>query len=205
MWKAITMMAVISQVGCAGSRAQDAETDGDVADRIGLAALPPDTAARSGETPERTAPPRDDAEILGSINARDANLIEASTLATEKASGNDARAFAAEVLESHQESLTRGGDLAKALQLSRELPPDSAMARRQREVMDQLSLLSGAAFDRVYVQYVHDFHEAELRKLTGSQAPVAQHPQVKAFVAERIPALRTHLETAATWIAANRQ
>lgn len=205
MWKAITMMMVMSQLGCAGSRAQDAETDGDVADRTGLDALPPASADRPDATPERTPPPVGDAEILGSINARDANLIETSTLATEKASGGDVKTLAAEVLKSHQESLTRGGELAKALELSRELPPDSAMARQQREAMDQLSLQSGAAFDRTYVQYVHDFHEAELRKITGSQAPAAQHPQVKAFVTNRIPSLQAHLATAAAWLAANPQ
>jgi putative membrane protein len=144
-----------------------------------------------------------DAEILGAINARDANLIEVSTLASTKASSGEVKAFAADVLQDHQRSLTRGGELAKELGLSRELPADSAMARMQVEVMDRLSLLSGAAFDQAYVKYVLDAHDAEIIKVTRQHAPAAQDASIKAYVAERLPALRVHQTTATTWLGAH--
>jgi predicted outer membrane protein len=144
-----------------------------------------------------------DAEVLGAINARDANLIEVATLAAEKAGSGEVKSFAAEVLATHQRSLTRGADLAKELQLSRELPPDSAMARMQDEKMDELSLLSGADFDRVFMKYILDAHDAELRKVTGEQMPGAQHDAVKTYVSERLPSLRSHQATASAWLAAN--
>ena len=145
-----------------------------------------------------------DAEVLGAINARDANLIEASTLANTKASSAEVKAFAGTILADHQRSLTRGGELAKELNLSRELPPDSAMARKQEELMDQLSIATGAAFDRAYVQYILDAHVAELDKLTKTYLPGAQHASVKAYVNERLPQVRAHLATAERWLAANR-
>src|SRR5690606_6574099 len=101
-------------------------------------------------------------------------------------------------------SLTRGNDLAKQLDLSRELPPDSAMARMQVESMDQMSVLSGAAFDHAYVKYIFDAHEAEEPKVTRHQA-AAEHPSVKEFVTDRIPSLRAHLATARSWLAAHPQ
>lgn len=145
-----------------------------------------------------------DAEVLGAIGARDANLIEASTLASTKASSAEVKSFAAEVLQSHRRSLTRGAELAKQFNLSRELPPDSVMARTQSQKMDEMSLLSGAAFDRVYMQYIMDTHEAELVKASQEHVPGSDHPEVKAFATERLPSLRAHQTTASTWLAANR-
>lgn len=146
-----------------------------------------------------------DAEVLGAVGARDANLIEAAKLASTKASGDDVKRFAADVLASHERSLTRGAELAKALDISRVLPADSAMARMQTTKMDELSLLSGAAFDRVFVQYVFDAHDAEISKVIGPLQSQARHATVKAFLDERLPELRSHHTTASTWLAANRQ
>lgn len=144
-----------------------------------------------------------DAEVLGAINARDANLIEAATLAGEKAGSREVKSFAAEVLEAHQRFLTRGAELAKALQVSRELPPDSVMARTQDQKMDELSLLSGAAFDRVFMDYIVKAYEAELSKVTREQVPGARDAAVKAFASERLPVLRANQATAAAWLAAH--
>jgi predicted outer membrane protein len=146
-----------------------------------------------------------DAEVLGAINARDANLIEASTLASTKASSGEVKTLATQMLEDHRRSLTRGGDLAKELNLSRELPSDSAMARKQEQLMDQLSLMSGAAFDSTYVRFLYDSHAAEVEKLNQTYLPGAQHPSVKAFVSERLPQLRAHLATAERWLASQRE
>lgn len=145
-----------------------------------------------------------DPEVLGAIGARDANLIEAAKLATTKASGADVKTFAGAVLDLHEQSLTRGADLAKALNVSRTLPADSAMARMQETKMDEMALLSGAAFDRVFVQYVYDAYDAEIGKTLGPLQAQAQHATVKAFLTERLPALRTHYATASAWLAAHR-
>ena len=146
-----------------------------------------------------------DPEVLGAIGARDANLIEAAKLATTKAGSAEVKSFAAEVLASHERSLTRGGVLAKELNLSRTLPADSAMARLQTTKMDELSLLSGAEFDRVFVQYVYDAHDAEVSKVIGPLQAQAQHASVRTFVSDRLPELRAHHATAQTWLAAHRQ
>jgi putative membrane protein len=162
--------------------------------------------ALPGMTPmPRSAPaPRvaDDAEILGAINARDANLIEASTLASTKARNGEVKTFLADVLEDHQRSLTRGAEIAKELNLSRELPPDSAMARMQEQEMDALALLADAAFDRSYMEYVLKAHDAEVEKVAAYER-TAQHPTVKAYVTARLPSLRAHQTTARAWLAAN--
>jgi predicted outer membrane protein len=144
-----------------------------------------------------------DAEVLGAINARDANLIEACTLAGQKAGSREVKSFAAEVLQAHQRFLTRGAELAKALQLSRELPPDSTMARMQEQKMDEMSLLNGAAFDRSFMDYIVKAYDAELSKVIREQVPGAQDAAVKTFAAERLPFLRSHHATATAWLAGN--
>lgn len=204
MWNAMIATMVLLQLGCRGSRAEDASSNDDLdAPPITTQTLQSTPAVDTARVPAQPSRQPGDAEILGAINARDANLIEASTMAKEKAGGADVQSLAAELLDSHGKFLTRGGELAKQLQLSRELPPDSMMARTHAEAMDRLSLLSGAAFDQAYVRYVLDAHQAEARKVTAMYLPGASDPAVKALVADRLTALRAHQEAASTWLAAH--
>lgn len=201
MWQVIMAAAVVVQLGCADSRGQDATTDTTLTIQADALAQPTDTTIATTATPAPNPPVQSDAEILGAINARDANLIEAATMAKDKAASADVRSFATDILASHQRSLTRGNELAKALNLSRELPPDSAMARKQSATMDQLSLSAGAAFDRVFVEYLRESLAAELAKFNERYLPSAQHADIRAFVTERMEPTRAEQARAAAWLA----
>src|SRR5512141_3196253 len=108
----------------------------------------PTAGPKAGPTPAPAVVQRSaDGAVLGAIGARDANLIEAAKLATTKATGPNAKAFAATVLKAHQASLDAGTRLAKQLGVARLLPADSVMARQQVAAMTKLNVLSGVAFD----------------------------------------------------------
>jgi putative membrane protein len=159
----------------------------------------PAGAASPGAAAVRTT----DGAILGAIGARDANLIEAATLARTKAQSAAVKSFAGDVLRDHQRSLTRGAALATQLQVTRLLPADSAMVRTQRAQMVLLDSLSGAAFDRAFVQFVVDDHAAAILKVTRTQLPQARHADVVALVRSRLPGLREHQVMGQAWLAAN--
>ncbi|MEO5798723.1 MAG: DUF4142 domain-containing protein [Gemmatimonadales bacterium] len=142
----------------------------------------------------KVMPRTGDAVVLGTIGAADANMIEASTLAGTKASTAAVKSYAAGVLKDHQKSLTDGANLAKALNVTRVLPADTAMARAQKRAMDNLNLLSGAAFDRAYVRYTVDAHDALLKKDVAALPAKAERPEVKMFLADRQKMLRMHDE-----------
>ena len=146
-------------------------------------------------------PRTNDGSVLGAIGARDANMIEVAKLATTKASNGEAKSLAALVLKDHQLSLTAGANLAKELHITRLLPADSAMARAQVDEMAALNALSGAAFDRAFVQFIVDDHKAAIVKVTGVEPALATRASVKAFVRRRLPTLQAHQLAAEKWLA----
>lgn len=144
----------------------------------------------------------DDGTVLGAIGARDANIIEVTKLASTKAGGS-AKALADLALKDHQRSLTEGAKLSKELKIPRLLPADSVMARAQVDEMAALNALSGAAFERAFVQFIVDDHKAAIIKLTGVELAQAKRASVKAFVRKRLPMLRLHQAEAEKWLAAH--
>ena len=145
----------------------------------------------------------DDGAVLGAVGARDANLIEVAKLASTKAIGPSTRSFAAAVLKVHQRSLTVGTNLTKQLGITRLLPADSVMARKQVEVMAKLNTVSGAAFDQAFVQFVVEDHKAAITRLNGPLLAQATRAQVKTFVRQRVPIFKAHLVTGEKWLAAH--
>jgi predicted outer membrane protein len=141
-----------------------------------------------------------DGTVLGAIGARDANVIEVAKLATTKASGASAKSLAAAVLKAHELSLTAGTKLAKQLGLTRVLPADSVMARAQVTTMAELNVLSGTAFDQAFVQFIVTDHKAAITLLNGTLLAQAKNPQVRTFVRQRVPILKSHQVTGEKWL-----
>jgi putative membrane protein len=144
-----------------------------------------------------------DATVLGSIGAADANAIEVGTLAEAKASAGAVKALAATLREEHERSLTAGTALAKQYRITRLLPNDSAMARRQVRVMVELNTRSGASFDRAFVEWVVANHQALLSKDEQLLQSERTRAAVKRFLGDRLPMLRRHVATAEAWLVAN--
>jgi len=162
----------------------------------------PTVGPKAGPTPTPAVVQRtDDGSVLGAIGARDANLIEVAKLATIKATGASTKSFAATVLKAHQLSLTAGTKLAKQLGVTRLLPADSVMAREQVEGMAKLNVLSGTAFDRAFVQFVVDDHKAAITRLNGPLLAQAKRSQVRTFIRQRVPILKSHQVMGEKWLA----
>lgn len=166
--------------------------------------VPPPAPPAAGPVPhpqpvKRTA----DGTVLGTIGAADANEIEAAKLATTKASNGDVKAYAAQMLHDHQQSLATSTGLAKDLNIALLLPADSAMAREHTREMAELNVLSGSAFDKAYVQFVISAHKAMIVKANGPLLTQATRPQVKEFVRQQLPIMTTHKETGEKWLAAH--
>lgn len=174
-----------------------------VAEILGLLLLVQPGAPAGAPSPGAAVVRTADGAILGAIGARDANLIEAATLATTKAQDAAVKRFAADVLRDHQGSLTRGAALATELQVTRLLPVDPAMARAQLAQMVLLDSLSGAAFDQTFVKYVVDNYDAAIRRATDTQIPQARHANLKVFLQERQRVLLERQAVGQAWLAAN--
>ena len=166
----------------------------------GTAAAPPVSAVSRPVVPQSHA----DATVLGTIGAEDANEIEVATLA--KAKDEQRRC---QVLR--HAPAARPPAIADQRHQSREAPwyhPGSCrriprwrhgpMPRRMKE----LNVLSGAAFDKAFMQYEADGHKAAVAKDSVLIAQ-ATRAAVKGFVRSLLPIHATHQDIAAKWLAAH--
>lgn len=144
-----------------------------------------------------------DGMVLGLIGAVDANEMEEAKLAATKASASEVRALATTEVKDHQLSLQTGARLAKQFSIARLLPADSAMAREHVVEMAQLNTLTGAAFDKAFVENTVADHKATIAKINGTLLAAAKRPQVKAFVRALLPQLMAHQQAEEKWLAAH--
>ncbi|MBE9168501.1 DUF4142 domain-containing protein [Pleurocapsales cyanobacterium LEGE 06147] len=69
------------------------------------------------------------------------------------------------------------------------------ISEQDRNVMDRLSELSGAEFDRQYMQHMVEAHTKDV-SMYQRQAEQGEDPELKAFAAETVPILQEHLQLA---------
>lgn len=141
-----------------------------------------------------------DGVVLGSTGASDANVIEAATLASTKATDPAVRALATDGKADHEKALTESNNLAKRFGIKRLLPNDSVMARMQTTTMKELNRLSGAAFDQLFVEFMVDIHKRELAKERGPLAAETLRPEVKVFLEAHQVMVLKHLQAGERWL-----
>ena len=66
---------------------------------------------------------------------------------------------------------------------------------KAKSTLDRLSKLSGAEFDREYMQAMVDDHKEDVSAFENASQK-AKDPDVKKFASEHLPTLKTHLEIA---------
>lgn len=164
---------------------------------------PPQTDTRDGSAPQPTVvvpPPAAAVETLGDAHVieviRTANNgeIEQARLAATKAKDARAKKLAAMMLKDHGEANTKADAIAKKLALE---PRPSTLrdsldadAKKATAAMDALS---GAAFDKAYVDAQVAEHQAVVDAIESKLLPSAQAPEVRAFLEEVRTKVAHHL------------
>ena len=84
--------------------------------------------------------------------------VELGTLAKDKASSRDVKGFAQRMVDDH----SKAGDELKAIAQRKNLTWPSALPADAVALKDRLSKLSGAAFDRAYIDAMVNGHREVL-------------------------------------------
>lgn len=115
--------------------------------------------------------------------------VELSQLALKKAQNPEVKNFAQKMVADH----TKANNELKALAAKKNvtLPTETDAAHRAK--LNQLEGLSGADFDRAYVETMVSDHEATVQ-LFEKQASEEADPELKAFALKTLPNLKMHLE-----------
>lgn len=118
--------------------------------------------------------------------------VESSKLALQKASSQQVKTFAQQMVDDH----TKTNEELKALATSKglEVPGEPSMAQKAK--MKLLSGREGAKFDAHYAESMGVKAHEDTLNLFREAATDARDPDVKAFAAKTIPALEHHLQMA---------
>lgn len=115
--------------------------------------------------------------------------VELGKLAAQKATNPEVKKFAQKMVDDHTKAGNELKDLAA--KKGKTLPAD--MNSSHKSTLEKLKGLSGADFDKAYVDAMVDDHETAV-DLFENEAEDGTDADIKAFAAKTLPTLKSHLE-----------
>jgi putative membrane protein len=134
-----------------------------------------------------------EADTEFAVEAADAGMLEvqAGSLALSKASSTKVKEFAQMMIDDH----TKANEELKALATGKNITLPSAISDKHKKKYDDLAEKSGTDFDKAYADMMVKDHKDAV-DMFKKAADKCKDQQIKAWAAEKIPALEQHLSTA---------
>ncbi|MEW6125653.1 MAG: DUF4142 domain-containing protein [Acidobacteriota bacterium] len=117
--------------------------------------------------------------------------VELGQLATTKASNDDVKTFAQRMVDDH----SKANDELKNLAATKGITLPTALDATGKKMVDDLSKLSGADFDRKYMEMMVKDHDKAVA-LFEKQATSGKDVELKAWADKTLPTLREHQKMA---------
>ena len=138
-----------------------------------------------------------DAQVAAIVVTANQVDIDAGKLAATKASSAEVRKFAQLMVSDHAGVNQSACELATKLKV---VPQSNATSESLKKGGDEnlaaLQKLSGAAFDRAYVDHEVTYHQAVLDAIDNTLIPSTQNAELKALIVKVRPAFVAHLQHA---------
>jgi putative membrane protein len=138
-----------------------------------------------------------DAQIAAIVVAANTVDIEAGKLAESKTKNKEVRAFAERMVADHSGVNQQAVALVTKLHVAPEENDTSkSLTQGGAATRDKLKGLSGAAFDKAYVDNEVSYHQTVLDAIDKTLIPSASNAELKALLNKVRPAIAAHLEHA---------
>jgi putative membrane protein len=138
-----------------------------------------------------------DAQIAAIVVTANQVDIDAGKLAQSKAHSAEVRAFGGRMVTDHTAVNKSAKELVQRLHVTPEPNPTSeSLQKGGDQNLAALRKLSGAAFDKAYIDHEVTYHEAVISALDKTLIPSAQNAELKALLVKVRPAFQAHLEHA---------
>ena len=184
---AVTLAVVLSLAACKKETTTDISTD-TTAPMTDTTADLPTSGTSMTDTSMASGP---DSDFATKAAAGGMAEVELSTMAKDKATNADVKAFATKMVEDHSKANDELKSIAgaKGMALPTELDPE------HKAIRDQLSTATGADFDRAYMEAMVSDHQKavsdfEMESTSGTDA------ELKAFASKTLPTLQDHSKMA---------
>jgi len=123
--------------------------------------------------------------------------IDAGKLAKSKAQSKDVKEFAQLMITDHSGVNKSATELVQKLHVTPQASPTSeSLQQGGDQNLAALKKLTGAAFDKAYVDHEVAYHEAVLQAVDKTLIPSAQNAELKALLVKVRPAFVAHLDHA---------
>jgi putative membrane protein len=169
----------------------------------GNAAMDTTNAAAANAVPpmsDTTAAPATaltDPQIAAIVIAADDVDIQAGQQAQSMATNQKVKDFAQRMITDHTAVNKQVHDLLTKLGATPASNPTSETLMQQgQEAATRLGALSGAAYDRAYMDNEVTFHQQVINTATTQLAPAAQNAELKDLLQKTLPVLQQHLDMA---------
>ncbi|MDZ8083265.1 MAG: DUF4142 domain-containing protein [Nostoc sp. SerVER01] len=162
--------------------------------------VPPAVSVQTTESPSPTASPTTSGQ--NTLSSSDRQFIteaaqdglaevQLGQLASQRGTSNTVKQFAQHMVEDH----TQVNNQLKQLASQKGVTLPTSIGSTNQQVEQRLSKLSGANFDREYMNQMVQAHEKDVSAFQ-TQAQQGQDPDLKAFAAQALPTLQQHLQEA---------
>lgn len=143
------------------------------------------------------ASPLNDAQIAMIAVVADTVDIDAGKLAADKASSKEVKDFAQTMIRDHTAVNEKATALAKKLGVT---PEESETSKKLKTDGDQMLAklrgMTGAEFDKAYVDNEVAYHEAVIGVVTKTLIPNTKNAELKSLLESAGPIFTSHLEHA---------
>jgi putative membrane protein len=144
-----------------------------------------------------------DAEQHGQFSSKDYKFVteaakggmtevELGQLAEQKASNQAIKDFGKKMAEDHKKA---NDELTQLVSQKGATLPADVTSTGEKRVEDHLRNLSGADFDKAYMDHMVKDHKKDVKEFE-KMSKDAQDPQLKAWAAKTLPTLQEHLQMA---------
>lgn len=155
------------------------------------------TTPPPAESTATAAPALTDANIAAIVVAANTADIDNGQEAQTRARDAAVKAFARQMVNDHGASNKQASALAAKLGLTPEDDATSTGIKSQQDsVRSALKQLSGAAFDKAYVDNEVSYHETVLNAIDQTLIPNAQNAELKQLLTDTRPIISAHLDHA---------
>jgi putative membrane protein len=138
-----------------------------------------------------------DPQIAAIVVAANQVDIDAGKFAKEHSKNKDVQAFANQMVTDHTGVNKQASDLVQKLNVKPEPNATSeSLTKGGQDNIAHLKGLSGATFDKAYVEHEVDYHQAVLDAMDKTLIPNAKNAELKALLVKVRPAFVAHLEHA---------
>jgi putative membrane protein len=188
---ALSLALLLVVTACGNDRKEASEASMDTT----MAAAP--SAAPTADTGAAPATALTDPQIAAIVIAADDVDIEGGQQALTKATDQKVKDFAQRMVTDHSAVNKQVHDLLTKLGATPASNPTSeSMMQQGQEAATRLGALSGAAYDKAYIDNEVTFHQQVINAANTQLAPAAQNAELKDLLQKTMPALQSHLDMA---------